>query len=149
MVKERFIFTVGYEGAPLVSFLGMLEGDGVAVLLDVRRDAFSRRPEFRKRAFEEALAAAGVAYRHEPRLGVPKEVREHFRGEVEPEGFAAWYAACVLEKNPALVEELAVLATSTPTALFCYEADPARCHRSLLARELARRTGLSVRHLTP
>ncbi len=143
------LFTIGYEGASLVSFIDTLGREGVAALLDVRRDPWSRRPEFRKRGLEEALAAVDIAYRHEPRLGVPREIRERFRGGTDPEGFSDWYAAEVLGKNPDLVRELSDSVLSTPTALACYEADPARCHRSLLALELARLTHLPVRHLAP
>jgi uncharacterized protein (DUF488 family) len=145
----NIIFTIGYEGASLVSFIDTLKREGVAALLDVRRDPWSRRPEFRKHGLEEALAAAAVVYRHEPRLGVPREIRERFRGGTDPAGFAAWYDVEVLGRNPDLVRELSDFIKSTPTALLCYEADPARCHRSLLARELARLTHLPVRHLTP
>jgi uncharacterized protein (DUF488 family) len=149
LVSVGPIFTVGYEGASLVSVIGTLGRSGVAAVLDVRRDPWSRRPEFRKRALEEALAAAGIAYRHEPRLGVPRDVRERFRDGADPGGFAAWYAAEVVEKNGDLVRELSESVASIPTALLCYEADPARCHRSLLALELARPNGLPVRHLAP
>ncbi len=148
-MSADFIYTIGYEGASLVSFIDTLKREGVAVLLDVRRDPWSRRPEFRKRALEEALAAVDIAYRHEPRLGVPREVRERFRGGKAPEDFAAWYVAEVLGQNPDLVRGVSDSVKSTPTALACYEADPARCHRSLLARELSRLTHLPVRHLTP
>ncbi|HUT99628.1 MAG TPA: DUF488 domain-containing protein [bacterium] len=144
-----YIFTIGYEGASLVSFIGTLEREGIATLLDVRRDPWSRRPEFRKRGLEEALAVAGIAYRNEPRLGVPRDIRERFRDGAAPEIFAAWYAAEVLAKNTDLLRELSESVKSTPTALLCYEADPARCHRALLALELARLTGLPVRHLAP
>jgi uncharacterized protein (DUF488 family) len=143
------IFTIGYEGASLVSVIGVLRQSGVAALLDVRRDPWSRRPEFRKRGLEQALTAAGIAYRHEPRLGVPREVRERFRDGTALEAFAAWYAAEVLGKNPDLLRELSESVESTPTALLCYEADPARCHRNLLAQELGRLTNLPVRHLVP
>jgi len=145
----RHIFTIGYEGASLVSLIGALRQSGVAALLDVRRDPWSRRPEFRKRGLEKALAAAGIAYRHEPRLGVPKEMRERFRDCAAPEIFAAWYADEVLGKTPDLLRELSESVKSTPTALLCYEADPARCHRNPLALELGRLTGLPVRHLAP
>jgi uncharacterized protein (DUF488 family) len=143
------IFTIGYEGASLVSVIGTLKREGVAALLDVRRDPVSRRPEFRKRKLEEALSAAGVAYRHEPRLGVPKAERDRFRDCADPKVFTDWYAAKILGLNPDLLREVAESVASTPTALLCYEADPARCHRTPLALELARLTGLPVRHLAP
>jgi uncharacterized protein (DUF488 family) len=149
LTRTGSIFTVGYEGASLVSLIEVLKLSGVEVLLDVRRDPWSRRPEFKKRALERVITAAGIAYRHEPRLGVPKEVRERFRGGADAAGFNAWYLGEVLATQPALLDELAELVRSAPTALLCYEADHRRCHRGLLALELSRLTGLPVEHLKP
>ncbi|MCK4593226.1 DUF488 domain-containing protein [bacterium] len=143
------LYTIGYEGASLVSLIAALRRNSAALVLDVRRDPYSRKAGFKKRELEKALPAEGIAYRHEPRLGVPKEIRESFRGNVDPSSFAAWYRSEVLPVYPDLLEELAKLVGSTPTVLLCYEADPRRCHRSHLALELSRRSGLRVMHLSP
>lgn len=143
------LFTIGYEGASLVSVIEALKRGGVTLLIDVRRDPYSRKPGFKKRELEKALAAEGIAYRHEPRLGVPKEVRESFRDVVDSSSFAAWYRSDVLLVCPDLLEELAELVRLTPTVLLCYEAAPRRCHRSHLALELSRLSGLQVKHLGP
>lgn len=149
MDRVEFIFTIGYEGASLVSLVQSLQRNAVALVLDVRRDAWSRRTCFRKGELEKALSAEGIAYRHEPRLGVPKEKRDEFRGRADGVDFGTWYRMEVLENRRELLDELGKLVESAPTALLCYEADPAHCHRYLLAGELARLTDLDVRHLTP
>ncbi len=143
------IFTIGYEGASLVSLIGVLRRNSVVLVLDVRRDPYSRKAGFKKRELEKALPAEGIAYHHEPRLGVPKEIRESFRGNVDPSSFAAWYCSEVLPVYPDLLEELAKLVRLTPAVLLCYEADPHRCHRSHLALELSRLSGLRIKHLSP
>jgi uncharacterized protein (DUF488 family) len=42
--------------------------------------------------------------------------------------------------------EAAVLAREAPSCLICLEADPGRCHRSVVAERLAA-DGFSIRHL--
>ncbi len=39
----------------------------------------------------------------------------------------------------AALDELSALAEKAPTCLLCFERDPARCHRRLLAERLAPR----------
>lgn len=147
MGRVEFIFTIGYEGASLVSLIEVLKRRKVTLVLDVRRDAWSRRTCFRKGELEKELSDEGIIYRHEPGLGVPKEVRERFRDGADPNGFAAWYSNGALLTHRDLLGELAELVGSRATALLCYEADPRRCHRSLLALELGRRARLPIRHL--
>jgi len=52
-----------------------------------------------------------------------------------------------LATQHALLDELAAT-LSGHIALLCYERDPAQCHRSAVAAELARRTGLAVTDLS-
>lgn len=73
------VMTIGYEGAVLDDFLRTLKHAQVTLLLDVREIALSRRKGFSKTALSEALAAAGIDYRHERMLGSPKEVRHQLR----------------------------------------------------------------------
>jgi hypothetical protein len=47
------------------------------------------------------------------------------------------------------VHGLARLAATRRTALLCYEADPARCHRSYVAQAVARVTPLRIVDLRP
>lgn len=46
------------------------------------------------------------------------------------------------------VDELAALTIAQPTALLCYEADFDRCHRTYVARAVAKVTGAQVCHIT-
>lgn len=102
------------------------------LVLDVRALPLSRRPGFSKSALAGALAEAGIGYEHLKALGTPKEGRDAakkgdqetlelvYAGQLElPEAQAA--AALMLDRIEA-----------RPTALLCYERDPAACHRSLL-----------------
>jgi hypothetical protein len=56
-----------------------LQGDCVTLLLDVREPPLSRRKGFSKTPRAAALAAAGIEYRHERTLGVPRALRRRLR----------------------------------------------------------------------
>jgi uncharacterized protein (DUF488 family) len=106
-------------------------------LVDVRALPLSRRPGFSKSALGGALVEAGIAYEHLKALGTPKEGRDAakrgdhatlervYAGQLElPEAQAA--SALLLHRMAA-----------QPTALLCYERDPASCHRTLLLDAIA------------
>ena len=57
------IFTIGYGTRPLPQFIDTLQSHGVAYLIDVRSQPYSRyKPEFSKKALAAALKKAGIQY---------------------------------------------------------------------------------------
>lgn len=131
------LFTIGYEQARIDDVVAALRAAGVTRLLDIRAVAASRRPGFSKSALAAALREAGIAYEHLRALGTPKEGREAARrGDMA--GLRRVYAGQL--ELPEAQAEVAVLldrAATEPTALLCYEREPAACHRSLLVAAVA------------
>lgn len=140
--------TIGYEGAALDAFLATLVDAGIRTLIDVRAVAASRRRGFAKTALNEAVAAAGIAYVHLPALGTPKPGRDAARAGRVAE-FRELFDKQLnsAEAQSALAEALDT-ARDSPACLMCYEREPARCHRSIVAAEMAKRERIEVRHLT-
>jgi len=141
------IFTAGYEGRTLDSFLDGLRAQGVTLLADVREAPISRKPGFSKSALSQALQQAGIDYRHIRALGCPKPIRDAYK---EDKGWAQYTRRFMkhLDSQQAAVDELAQLCREQPTALLCYEADFNRCHRTYVARAVAQRAGGPVLHIT-
>jgi uncharacterized protein (DUF488 family) len=131
------IFTIGYEGATMPEFLATLQDAGVGRVIDVRAVANSRRPGFSKTPLRNALAEVGIDYVHLRALGTPAAGREAARAGRKAE-LERIYAG-QLETPQALAEGAIMLdlATDKPSALLCYERDPACCHRTLLWQTLA------------
>lgn len=131
------IFTIGYEGATMNEFLAALRSAGVERVIDVRAIANSRRPGFSKTPLGNALAEAGIDYVHLRALGTPAAGRAAARAGRKAE-LERIYAG-QLETPQAMAEGamLLVLASEKPSALLCYERDPACCHRTLLWQALA------------
>jgi uncharacterized protein (DUF488 family) len=139
----ELLFTIGYEGRTAKALATRLHEAQVARVLDVRASARSPRPGFSKGPLSKALGAAGLEYRHLARAGNP------FRAEAatDLEGVLARYRAHVAE-HPELVRAVLDASAGARTALLCAEANPARCHRSVLAEALeAAQSGLRVVHL--
>ena len=131
------IFTIGYESATVGEFLGALKEAGVERLIDVRAVPNSRRPGFSKTPLRNALAEEGIEYVHLRALGTPAEGRAAARAG-RHEDLKRIYAG-QLELPEAIAEsaQMLDLAHEKPSALLCYERDPAGCHRTLLLTAVA------------
>ena len=131
------IFTIGYEGATMGEFLAALQSAGVERVIDVRAVPNSRRPGFSKTPLCNALAEVGIDYVHLRALGTPAAGREAARAGRKAE-LDRIYAG-QLETPEAMAEGAMMLdlAAEKPSALLCYERDPACCHRTLLWQALA------------
>ena len=131
------IFTIGYEGATMGEFLAALQAAGVRRLIDVRAVPNSRRPGFSKTPLRNALAEVGIDYVHLRALGTPAAGREAARAGRKADLERIYGGQ--LETPQAMAEGAIMLelAAQNPSALLCYERDPACCHRTLLWQALA------------
>lgn len=142
------VYTVGHSTRSIEDLLALLGENGVRLLVDVRRYSVSRRyPHFTGDALAASLADAGIAYRHERDLGGHREPRPGspntalraaaFRGYADHMATAPFRAALARLEDEA---------GSRRTVILCAEADPARCHRQLVADALVAR-GTRVLHI--
>jgi uncharacterized protein (DUF488 family) len=139
------VFTIGYERLLPPELVNELEVAGVERLIDVRYRPQSRRPGMSKTRLGELLAERGIAYEHRKALGTPPDIRWYFKNRREAEGreaFRAHIEQTAATELDALANELD---SAPPTVLMCLEAEPAVCHRRVLAEQLrARRPDLEV-----
>ena len=131
------------------TFLRALGDAKIDLLVDIRAVASSRRPGFSKTALASNLREAGIDYLHLRSLGTPAEGRAAARA-----GKHAVMREIFLEHmdTPAARAELASLAELVETrrvCVLCFEADPAHCHRSIVASELGELLPVRVQHLMP
>jgi uncharacterized protein (DUF488 family) len=131
------LFTIGYEGVTVGEFLAALKQAGVERVIDVRALPLSRRPGFSKSALRGALEEAGIEYVHLKALGTPAEGRSAARAGRHAD-MARIYAG-QLELPEAMVQaaQMLELAAEKPSALLCFEREPAHCHRTLLLTAVA------------
>jgi len=146
LAKLKKLSTIGYEGTTLDAFIGTLKAAGITLLLDVRELAISRRRGFSKTLLRDALARAGIGYQHERALGAPRHVRHRLREDGDFDRYFMDFRE-YLGSQRHLLDELARTLSGRVT-LLCYERNAAECHRSIVAASLARRTKLTVSHLS-
>lgn len=130
------IFTIGYEGATQAELIAALRAAGVELVIDVRAVPMSRKPGFSKNVLAAGLGEAGIGYVHLKALGTPPAGREAARkGDLAT--FERIYAAQLdTPEAGAEAAQMMALAEEKPSALLCFERDPAQCHRTPL-REAA------------
>ena len=144
------VATVGYEGTTVAAFLDALRAADVALLVDVRAVASSRRPGFAKSRLAANLAGAGIDYLHLRGLGTPADGRAAARAGRHAEMQAIFRAHLATDAAQADLDALAALVDDgRRVCLLCFEADPAHCHRLLVAEALAARRPVRVTHLAP
>lgn len=140
-------FTIGYEATTVGDFLAALRAAGVQRLVDIRALPLSRRPGFSKSPLRAALAEEGIEYEHLRALGTPAAGREAARRGRQAELERIYAEQLALPEAMAASAKLLALAKEAPTALLCFERDPAGCHRSLWLRWEA--PTADVTHLHP
>ena len=139
------IFTIGYEGATVGEFLDALKRAGVSQVIDVRALPLSRRPGFSKSPLRAALEEAGIEYVHLKALGTPAEGRAAARAGRHADLERIYAGQLELPEAIAQGAQMLALAEDKPSALLCFEREPAHCHRTLLLDAVA--PDVEVTHL--
>jgi len=139
------IFTIGYEGATVGEFLAALQQAGVERVIDVRALPLSRRPGFSKSPLRAALEEAGIEYVHLKALGTPAEGRAAARAGRHADLERIYAGQLELPEAIAQGAQMIALAEEKPSALLCFEREPAHCHRTLLLDAVA--PDVEVTHL--
>jgi uncharacterized protein (DUF488 family) len=129
------VWTIGYEALWPDALVAELSAAGIERVLDVRYRPQSRRPGMSKTKLALKLADHGIAYEHRRTLGTPVDIRGLFRSGHLEEARAAYREHAVAHAGPEL-DDLAAELPRVRTALLCLEANPAGCHRRVIAELL-------------
>ena len=142
------LYTIGYSGFTPETFVTKLKSAGIEVLIDVRRNPFSRKPGFSKAGLEKFLRDRGIEYVHAVALGVPESFRAELRDGGDVGDYFAAFRRYLADCDEALAE-VEQLARRQRCCLMCLEKRPTECHRSLITDELkARGNGMPhIEHL--
>jgi uncharacterized protein (DUF488 family) len=143
------IYTIGHSTRSATAFVALLRSCQVTHVIDVRsKPASTRFPHFNKEVMKNWLREQDIHYSHIKDLGgYPAKYRTrvdnsawkspHFRN------FADYMQSPRFAEAMRLLE---VVATAPRAAIMCSEADPAKCHRSLISDFLMAR-GWRVRDI--
>ena len=131
-MTARRIFTIGYEGATQAELVAALAQAGVERVIDVRAVPNSRKPGFSKNVLAAGLREAGIDYVHLRALGTPPEGREAARKGKHDVMERVYAMQLETPEAGAEAAQMVALAAEKPSALLCFERNPAECHRTLL-----------------
>ncbi len=136
-VNNVALYSIGYEGLSLESYLSKILAYDVKVVCDVRKNPISRKFGFSKGVFSSELNKVGVEYIHFPQLGIPSEYRQSLETQADYDKLFKLYEKTILSKNLNFVEEISsIIDAKKRVALLCYERDPKQCHRTRVANKI-------------
>ena len=145
--RSRPAFTKGYEGQAPDQFIKSLCNEGIEILVDVRKDAYSKQDmSFSEGTLSRIAADARIKYIHLPELGVDYNLRQELKSTHDYGSYFKRYSEYI-DKNPELVSFLTELTKNNVICLMCYEKDFRRCHRSILAGKLEEE-GVTFHHIS-
>ncbi len=129
------LYTIGYEGLDLDAFLNKLIRARIAVLCDVRRNAYSMKYGFSRKQLHHACVGVGIRYEHLPELGIASGERQELHTQADRDALFARYAERTLPTTRVWQEHIAkLIAEHGRVAIVCFEHEQQCCHRGTLAR---------------
>ena len=146
-VAPLAVYTAGYERLLIDGFLNMLVQYGINCLIDVRNNPVARRYGFHKNTLARLCRSLDIDYVHVPELGINSQYRRNLRTLDDYQAIFTKYKAVTLKVEFNAIDKVTKLVREKPSVLVCMEADPAYCHRTLLAKHISDKTSLPVKHL--
>ena len=151
--SPRTILTIGHSTRTLAEFIALVSDVQVAsdLIVDERSIPRSRtNPQFNTDILPEALATAGIGYRHLPALGGrrprPESATRSRNTLWENLSFRNYADYTATDEFRDGLEELVALAEHRRCAIMCAEAVWWRCHRRIIADYLLAK-GFFVGHI--
>lgn len=143
------LYTIGYKGKPLRTFINQLQGVAVDVVVDIRLRNTSHLLGYTKRDDLDFLLQEGfgIAYQHHPELAPTEEILLAYRKDGDWPAYQAQFRPLLAERNSQETGRIILNRYRAP-CLLCAEPTAEHCHRLLVAEYWNERLpGLSVVHL--
>ncbi|MBI9083297.1 MAG: DUF488 domain-containing protein [Desulfobacterales bacterium] len=84
-------------------------------------------------------------------MGAPKALRDELYRSWDYHRFFSEYRESIADKSESLGKLLAIVRNGSKLALLCFERDPEKCHRKIVAEEVQKLdgNGLKAFHIMP
>lgn len=129
---EQVLFTIGYEGRSLESFMNVLVQNDVHLLCDVRKNPLSRKFGFTKDRLEQTTKVMGIKYLHIPSLGIESAKRKSLDTQADYLTLFDEYKKALPYHKSQLESLYKQLCSHVRIALMCFEKEPEMCHRHVI-----------------
>jgi uncharacterized protein (DUF488 family) len=137
VINEPTLFSIGYEGRSIEQFINQLVINDIRLLIDVRKNALSKKFGFSKSQLSRTCESMKIKYIHVPELGIDSEKRKDLRNISDYNRLFSEYETSVLypaEKSTS--EVLNYLHEFKRVALMCFEKEAVMCHRGRIVNHL-------------
>ncbi len=139
------IYTIGHGNHTWQTFLALMKGVGIELLVDVRSRRYSRWAVFaNKTRLPGLLAQENIEYAFmgDSLGGKPSE-----RAFYGMDGLPDYALIAESERYQRGLKQLIALARRSTTAIMCSEEDPSKCHRRLLLGPSLEEAGVGELHI--
>jgi uncharacterized protein (DUF488 family) len=141
--SEKCLFTIGYEGKSLETYINLLIINNVKVLCDVRKNPLSMKWGFSKSLLKDACEKVNIKYVHIPQLGIESEERQDLKTFSDYQKlFETYEKTTLIDNHSYLLSIVEILQENQCAALTCFEKDVCMCHRGVVAKNLMALTAL-------
>lgn len=142
------LFTMGYEGTTIDSFIDSLQINNINCIIDVRALPLSRKPGFSKTKLAGRLNHIKIQYIHLPELGTPKDIRNELKSTRDYVAFFKKMEKYLAGKKDAIRQAYNHV-IDTRCCLLCFERFADKCHRKIVAEKIKSTNGdsLQIMHI--
>ena len=128
------VYTIGYKGKSLETFINQLHTAGVDAVIDIRLRNTSHLAGYTKRDDLAFLLQEGfgIAYEYHPELAPTQEIREAYLADGDWAAYEAQFLPLMRERHAEVVGK-DILARFRSPCLLCAESTADHCHRRLVA----------------
>ena len=128
------LYTIGYKGKSLETFISQLRAVGVDAVIDIRLRNTSHLAGYTKRDNFAFLLQEGfgIAYEHHPELAPTLEIREAYLADSDWAAYEAQFLPLMATRHADAVGQ-DILARFRSPCLLCAESAAEHCHRRLVA----------------
>ena len=144
--KEPHIFSIGYEGHTIDSFLNVLIQNGIDTVIDIRFNPFSMNFMFTKSKLSYYLAKCRIGYVHIPELGIDGRYRRDLKTDSDYERLFDFYSSQILPMQKDRIREIEDRGRRKRVAMLCFEHEKDHCHRGIVG-SIIEKHSISVTHL--
>jgi len=142
------IYTIGHSDHTIPAFVDLLRTFGIALLIDVRSQPYSRwTPQFNREDLAHDLQETGIAYKSmgDSLGGRPADRTLYDAGEERPN----YERVAQTETYQRGIAQLLDLAREQYVAIMCSEGDYHHCHRHKLITQTLLERGVEVQNIQP
>lgn len=135
--NNEILFSIGYEGITIDTYLKKLTENNIKLLIDVRKNPVSMKRGFSKNELKKYVELIGVRYIHIPELGIDGNKRKELNSKEDYIKLFDDYKENTLPSRKNYLDFIySQIKEHKRVVLTCFENDHTFCHRNKVVEAL-------------